>query len=120
MSNPDLPKLYQDIKPPKTRGRKRKSDDDDKPSAEETFAEELASLGPILLRARNTHDNYVLLLKGDVELQFHRAEWADSGDVSFITLYTRAADHWRAVDVCIDDVSTVSLVLPDRPSKPSR
>ncbi len=127
MQQPEHPNLHKLLLPPKpeaspppapkTRGRGRKKKEPDpetepEPTAYESAQDDLSNIGPVLLRSQTIHDDYVLVLRGDVAIPFHRADWAGSGDDSFITLYRKTADHWQITDVCIDDISTVSISLP--------
>jgi hypothetical protein len=108
---------------PKTKGRGRKKhepqeeeEDHPEPTDYERAQEDLSNLGPLLLRSKTVHDSYVMTLKNDVRVDFHRAAWFSSGEDSFITLYRKKLAHeghlqWVVVDVCVDDISTVEIVL---------
>ena len=129
MSQQEPPKLHQSLLPPKPepapepppkpkgRGKKKSEPEPEpEPTAYDTALDDLSNVGPVLLRAKTLHDDYVLVLKTDQTINFHRADWLTSGDDSFITLYRKTADHWQVTDVCIDDISTVSIALPQGPA----
>jgi hypothetical protein len=134
MENPEHPSLRQTLLPPKpkpqpaqkpkTKGRgkrKQESEEDPEPTPFELAEDDITNVGPILFRARQQHDNYVLVLKNDQPIDFHRANWTSSGEDSFLTLYRKTAHAWEVMDVCIDDISTVAITLPanQEPSLPA-
>jgi hypothetical protein len=125
MENPEYPALRQTLLPPKpskpqptqkpkTKGRgKRKAEEEEEETTPFELAEDdITNVGPILYRAQQQRDNYVLVLKNDQSINFHRANWTSSGEDSFITLYRKTAHTWEVIDVCIDDISTVAISLP--------
>lgn len=103
------PDLSHSLLPQKPKGRPKK--DDTEPSARELAAEEISHFGPVLVRAKSIHDTYEVCLKGDTTFSFNRAGWLQ-GDDNFVTLYRKTAEGWRVLDVCIDDISTVTITHP--------
>ena len=117
MTEPEHPNLRQALLPPRpikpkvaSAPKKRKGKkEEEEPTLFELAEDDLTNVGPILFRSKQQHDNYVLVLKNDQSIDFHRANWTSSGDDSFITLYRKTANTWEIIDVCVDDISTVSI-----------
>lgn len=72
---------------------------------------DLSVLGPILVRAKDVYDEYTMQLKNDQIVNFNRAEWTKSSEDNFVTIYKKTADGWLVSDVCLDDVTMVTIKL---------